>query len=165
MENRTKDDLPFSARYALPLHVSENLGEVSWDAVAQLSTDFQIKCDEKGARVRKVVKELQLSRMVLMDRIRHGCRGGGIEPKLLVEITRLLQRCERMAEQYNLDLKEFSTFLHMVSEKLKKEKLARYHGSKVLKSLAPIEEELTRFKEKSEPAETGRKKSGRRNGR
>ena len=51
------NELPFSARYALPAQVSENLGDVSWESVVQLSTDFQVRTEEKRTKVRKVIKD------------------------------------------------------------------------------------------------------------
>lgn len=137
----TQEELPFSARYSLPAQVSANLKEVSWETVVQLSSDFQVKSDEKSSKVKKVLKELQMSRLLLMDRIRGG-KEGAIDPQLLVDIVKLLQRCEEIAQQYDVDLHEFSKFLYLISEKLKKEKLARYHGHAHMGSMAPIKEGL-----------------------
>jgi len=137
------NELPFSARYALPVQVSENLGDVSWESVVQLSTDFQAKTDEKRAKVRKIIKELQMSRLLLMDRIRRGAKDGRIDPRLLVDIVKLLQRCEEVAEEYDLDLKEFSTYLYLVSEKLKKEKITRHEGAAAMMRAAPMKEGLS----------------------
>lgn len=159
MVNKTAE-LPFSARYSLPVHISQNLGEVSWETVAQLSTDFQVKVEEKSSKVKKVIKELQMSRLLLMDKIRQRSRGGRIEPQLLVDVVRLLQRCEEVAVDYDLDLHEFSTFLYLISEKLKKEKIASYKGEKSLARIVPIKDELSSFKDKIEPL--GKKKGSRR---
>lgn len=152
-------DLPFSSRYSLPLHVSRGLGEVSWDTVAELSVDFQAKAEGKHERVRKVIKELQLARLLLMDRIRQGSQGGRIDPKLLVDVVRLLQRCEEVALEYDIDLKEFSSFLYLISEKLKGEKLSRHPGNSGMAGIVPIKEELEIYKEKSESrAKKGKRK-------
>ena len=123
------NELPFSARYSLPAQVSENLGDVSWESVVQLSTDFQVRTEEKRAKVRKVIKELQMSRLILMERISKGTREGRIDPRLLVDVVKLLQRCEAAMEEHDIDLKEFSTYLYLVSEKLKKEKMTRHEGT------------------------------------
>jgi hypothetical protein len=157
--NTPEKELPFSARYSLPLRVSEGLGEVSWETVAQLSTDFQIKTVEKRSRVKSVLRELQMTRLLLLDRIKNSARGGGaVDPKLLVGIVKLLQRCEAVSEEYDVDLKEFSSFLYLISEKLKKEKLARHAGSPGVLGVAPIKEELDDYKSKSEGA---KKKGGK----
>lgn len=154
------EELPFSARYSLPAQVADNLGEVSWETVAQLSCDFQAKSEHKGSEVKKVIKELQMTRLLLMDRIKNSTREGGrIDPQLLVDIVRLLQRCEEVTQQYEIDLKDFSSFLYLVSEKLKKEKLAFHQGGRGLRGIVPIKEELAGYKAKSEPS--GGKKKGR----
>ena len=151
----TKNMPPFSERYSLPVQVSENLQTVSWETVVQLSSEFQLKSDEKSSKVKKVIKELQLSRLLLMDKIRQS-KGGAIEPKLLVDIVKLLQRCEEVAMQYDVDLKEFSQFLFLISEKLKKEKIAHYKGQAHMNLIAPIKEELAHLKYKSKSLMKGK---------
>jgi hypothetical protein len=154
------NELPFSARYALPAQVSENLGDVSWESVVQLSTDFQVRTEEKRAKVRKLVKELQMSRLILMERISKGTREGRIDPKLLVDVVKLLQRCEAGMEEHDIDLKEFSTYLYLVSEKLKKEKMTRHEGAGLCK-IAPMKEDFASLRaEKGKPSPS--KKSGKR---
>ncbi|MFA5930390.1 MAG: hypothetical protein WC861_05905 [Candidatus Micrarchaeia archaeon] len=103
------NELPFSARYSLPVQVS------------------------------KLIKELQMSRLILMERISRGTREGRIDPRLLVDVVRLLQRCEDAMEEHDIDLKEFSTYLYLVSEKLKKEKMARHEGAG-MSGIAPMRE-------------------------
>lgn len=144
-------ELPFSSKYSLPLHVADGLGEVSWETVAQMSTGFQAKSSEKQGKLQGVLKELQMTRLLLMDRIRH-CReeDGKIDPQLLVDVVKLLQKCERVSEEYGVDLKEFSSFLYLISEKLKKEKLARHAGTAGMLGMRPIKEELDDYKSKSE---------------
>ncbi len=154
-------ELPFSARYSLPAQVSENLGEVSWETVAQLSCDFQVKVEKKGSKVKKIIKELQMSRLLLMDKIQHRRGGERLEPQLLIDVVHLLQRCEEVAVEYDLDLREFSTFLYLISEKLKKEKIAKYEGKKALSSICPIKDELALFKDRGEPS-SGKKERKRR---
>ena len=159
MATEQAHELPFSARYALPVQVSQNLGDVSWESVVQLSTDFQARTGEKRERVRKIIKELQMSRLLLMERISKGTREGRIDPKLLVDVVRLLQRCEQAMEEHDIDLKEFSTYLYLVSEKLKKEKMARHEGAGLCK-IAPMKEGFARLK-----SEKGRMVPGKRNGK
>jgi uncharacterized LabA/DUF88 family protein len=159
MPTQKQQELPFSARYSLPAQLASGLGEVSWESVAQLSTEFQVRIDQKSSRVKKIIKEIQMSRLLLLDRIRQGSRAGKIDPKLLVDITRLLQRCEEIAEQYDVDLTEFSTFLFLISEKLKKEKIARISGHRELAHLRPIPEDFEKFKDRLAPAK--RRKRGK----
>jgi len=152
-------ELPFSARYSLPAQVSQNLGEVSWESVVQLSTDFQAHTTEKREKVRKIIKELQMSRLILMERIRKGTREDRIDPQLLVDVVKLLQRCEEVAEEYDMDLREFSNYLYLVSEKLKKEKIARHEGAMSMVHAAPMKEGLsTRERGRAAARKSGKKK-------
>ena len=154
------NELPFSARYSLPAQVSENLGDVSWESVVQLSTDFQARTVEKRTKVRKVIKELQMSRLILMERISRGTREGRIDPRLLVDVVKLLQRCEEAMDEHDIDLKEFSTYLYLVSEKLKKEKINRHAGDAGMCHVSPLKEGFERLKGRGGLAPFG-KKNGR----
>jgi len=153
-------ELPFSARYSLPAHVSGSLGDVSWESVVQLSTDFQARTSTKRTKVRKIIKELQMSRLILLERIRRGTREGRIDPQLLVDVVRLLQRCEEVAEEYDLDLKEFSTYLYLVSEKLKKEKIARHEGASAMMRAVPIKGDFSHLL-----AESGKRAAPKKRGK
>lgn len=147
-----KDDLPFSARYALPAHVSQSLSDMSWETVIQLSCDYQAKASEHEGKAKKLVKELQMTRLLLMERIKEGTASGRIDPQLLIDVVHLLERSEEVANQYDIDLKEFSRFLYMLVEKLKKERLARHEGRALISRHQPISSSLARFKGKSEPS-------------
>ena len=159
MATQQEQELPFSARYSLPAQVSQNLGEVSWESVVQLSTDFQARTTEKRDKVRKIIKELQMSRLLLLDKIRRGTREGRIDPQLLVDVVKLLQRCEEVAEEYDLDLRDFSSYLYLVSEKLKKEKIARHEGALSLMHASLMKEgPNTREKARTAARKNGKKK-------
>jgi hypothetical protein len=119
---------PFSARYSLPARLADNLDEMTWENVSKMSPDFQINVEEHRIEARRTLRELQLSRLLLLDRIRQGSKDGRIDPKLLVEAVRLLERAEEVSKLYGIDLSEFARFLFLVSEKLKREKLAKHRG-------------------------------------
>src|SRR3989344_9212895 len=156
MGSEKSAQLPFSARYSLPAQVSGDLGEVSWETVVQLSSDFQFRSEEKRTKVKKLVRELQLTRLLLMERIRRGTSEGAADPRLLVDLVKLLQHCEDVAVEYDVDLKDFSSFVYLLIEKLKKEKLAKHSGDREMRSISPMEEELTSFKARSEPPGRGK---------
>ncbi|MEM4347976.1 MAG: hypothetical protein QXN37_00175 [Candidatus Anstonellaceae archaeon] len=144
-----KQDEPFSARYSLPAQISQNLGEVSWETVVQLSSDFQIKVEHKSQKLRKIIKELQMARLLLLEKIR-ARKDGKIPPRILVDVVKLLQKSEEVAQEYDVDLHQFSTFLYIIIEKLKKEKLEKYGGQSGIASMCPIKDELLALKEKGE---------------
>ena len=140
--------------------MSENLGEVPWESVVQLSSDFQVRISEKRTRVRKIIKELQMSRLILLERIRKGSQEGRIDPKLLVDVVKLLQRCEGAMEEHDIDLKEFSTYLFLVAEKLKKEKMARHEGDAGILHSKPMKEGVAALNWKARRT-AGAKKGGK----
>lgn len=150
-------ELPFSARYSLPAQLAGNLEDVSWETVVEISSDFQARADVTRGRVKKLVRELQLTRMVLMERIRRGAKAGAIDPRLLVDLVKLLQRCEEVTTEYDVDLGEFSSFVYLMVEKLKKEKLAKHAGEREMARMRPIGEELSSFKTRAEPLWKDRK--------
>ncbi|MCX6769240.1 MAG: hypothetical protein NT051_01005 [Candidatus Micrarchaeota archaeon] len=143
------DDLPFSARYSLPVQVSQNLSEVSWDTVIQLSSDFQTSTKGSEGKARKVIKELQMTRLILLEKIRESAKDGRIDPKLLVDVVKLLQRCEEVTAQYEIDLKEFSRFIYLISEKLKREKLARHEILAGMGKMVPMKDDLAQGSSKA----------------
>jgi hypothetical protein len=144
-------ELPFSARYSLPVQVAEDLKDVSWETVVELSSDFQFKAEEKRSKVRSLIRELQLTRMLLVGKIKRGTKDGRIDPRLLVELVKLLQRCEEVTKEYEVDLGDFSNFVFLLIEKLKKEKLAKHSGDREMRHMRPIGEELSSFKTRAEP--------------
>ena len=144
-------ELPFSARYSLPAQVAGDLKDVSWETVVELSNDYQVRADMTKSKLKKLVRELQLTRMLLMDRIRRGAKGGAMDPRLLVDLVKLLQRCEEVTQEYDIDLGEFSSFVYLMVEKLKKEKLAKHTGDREMGHMRPIGEELGSFKTRAEP--------------
>ena len=152
MASNSEAELPFSARYSLPSHLAGDLEDVSWETVVELSSDFQFKSEEKRTKVRKLIRELQLTRMLLMGRIKRGAKQGAVDPKLLVDLVKLLQRCEEVTADYDVDLGDFSNFVYLLIEKLKKEKLAKHSGEREMGRLRPIREELGSFKTRAEPA-------------
>ena|SRR3989344_1706567 len=160
MGSEKSAQLPFSARYSLPAQVSGDLGEVSWETVVQLSSDFQFRAEEKRTKVKKLIRELQMSRLLLMERVRRGAQSGSVDPKVLVDLVKLLQRCEEVMGEYDVDLQDFSTFVYLLIEKLKKEKLSKHAGEREMSRLAPIQDELASFKARTEPAgKSGKKRA------
>jgi hypothetical protein len=145
--------LPFSLRYSFPAHIAENIDHLSWDTVIQLSSDFTISSKEKSEKIRKIIKELHMTRLILLEKIRANLAGGKIDPKILVDVVHLLEKCERLADEYDIDLQNFTSFLYVIVEKLKKEKLAYHKGtlfSEIKNSKGPMKEEFLKFKEAKE---------------
>ncbi|MFH1306546.1 MAG: hypothetical protein ABIH83_02735 [Candidatus Micrarchaeota archaeon] len=150
------------AKYALPPHIFKQVENVSWDVVIDLSTSYSAEIKHKSPKLKKIEKELNMTRLLLMESIREQEKEGRIDPKLLVDLVNLLQKCERMAQEYEIDLKKFNSFLYLLIEKVKKHKMARHEGPKLntYKKISPLSEKtLEYFKVKSErKGKKGKKK-------
>lgn len=141
----------FSARYGLPTHIVQNIGDTPWETVVTMAKGFPEHAHAKSPEIRKLQKEISLKRMLLTEMALEQARGGRLDPRLLVDLVKLLGKCEKLAKDYDLDLHEFNSFLSLVIEKVKREKLARHAPNKSIAKFAPMEEaEIDRMKKKSE---------------
>lgn len=143
----------FSSRYSLPSHLVDNIGDTSWETVVSMGRGLSGLAAHRIPEVRRLGREIALKRMLLMERALDHSESGGFDPKLLVDLVRLLERCENMAEEYDLDLREFNSFLALVIEKVKKEKMNRHEPVRKssISRFAPMDEdEMERMKKQSE---------------
>lgn len=147
-----------SARYALPSQVAEHIGDMPWETVIGMASSMSARHESHSPEVRKLSKEIALKRLILLEKARVCSAEGKFDPRLLVDLVRLLEKCERMAKDYEMDLGDFNTFLYLLIAKVKKEKLARHEPQKrQIAGFSPMDEnELDEMKRKSESI--GRKK-------
>jgi hypothetical protein len=148
-----QDELTFSERYGLPSHIVQNLGETPWETIITLGRGFSDKNEGKSPQIRKLQKEISLKRMLLAEMALEQSKEGKLEPGLLVSMVKLLERCEKMAQEYDMDLRDFNSFLALLIEKAKREKLHRHEGEakRSITHFAPIdEEEMKKLKGRSE---------------
>ncbi len=162
----------FSARYGLPTHIVQNIGDTPWETIVTMAKEFPEHAKEKHPKIRRLQKEIAMERLLLTEMAVEQSREGRMDPKLLVDMIKLLGKCERMAQEYDLDLREYNAFLTLLIEKVKREKLAR-HDVDVKRSIArfePMDEaEIDRMKRKSESyqgyvGKAAKKKKKKRNG-
>lgn len=143
-----------SARPPLPAHLSENLQDLSWDTLMDMGGDFSARSRTRTPALARLEKEVHLSRLLLMERAREQHADGALDPRLLADTVRLLERCEDAARQHQADWGEFNAFLQLVLEKVKKSKLARHDGPRAPRSRRPFSphdwQELERLKGRSE---------------
>lgn len=144
------DSIP-PAGSQLPSHLSARLDEMSWEAIADLSTSFEAKIQERKPEVVKLHKEISMTRLLLLERAREQGEYGKVDPALLVDMVRLLERCENLTSQYGMDLDEFNKFLTLMVAKVKRHKLIRHEGAHGMVHFKPMDEsELDEMKKKSE---------------
>lgn len=142
----------FSAKYGLPSELAKGIGDTTWETVIAMGGGLESASKSQRPEVQKLIKEISLKRMMLLERALENSHEGAFDPKLLVDAVKLLNKCESMAQRYDLDLKEFGAYIALVVEKVKKEKLARHEAPKrSITRFAPMdEEELEKFKKKTE---------------
>ncbi|MBI4399371.1 hypothetical protein HY570_01355 [Candidatus Micrarchaeota archaeon] len=86
--------------------------------------------DNEGVPI-KLHKELAITRLILSERLKHADKEQVTpDSKLLVDLVKLLKRCEKLSTLYELNLDKWSSFILAIIEKLKKEKLLVYKSKK-----------------------------------
>jgi len=153
-----------ASRYAIPSQVMEKLGEIPWEAVLGMATAISDTNKLRTPYVKKLQKEIELHRLLLMERARLHSKEGKFDPKLFVDSVRLLEKCEKLAHDYDMDLHEFNSFLYLFIQKVKKEKLARHEsGRRQISHYTPMDEdEIERLKRKSEKGGPSGRSGGKR---
>jgi len=141
-----------SSRYTLPAQVAEHIQDMPWETVIGMASSMTARHESHSPQVRKLAKEIALKRMLLIEKVRLCSGEGKFDPRLLVDLVRLLEKCEGMAKEYEMDLDDFNTFLYLLISKVKKEKLARHEAPKrQITAFSPMDEnELEEMKRKSE---------------
>ncbi len=101
---------------------------MSWETVVALSSEFGAHLREKRPELARLHKELAMTRLLLMEKAREQGAGSRVDPRLLVDLVRLLERSEKAAAGGGMDLDRFNTFVYLMIQKVKTERLARHEG-------------------------------------
>lgn len=145
-----RDKLILKYKHLLPPGIETELEKMSWEAIANLAHTFQVKITRETKELRKLDREIALTRLILQERIKYGAARKGFDSKFLVDLVRLLERLEKLAIQYEVDLDEFLLFIYILIEKMKKERLIVYEPSR---RTFIGKEKLTEFARLKETAE------------
>jgi len=124
-----KDTELLSMRYTLPAGLEKELENMPWETVANLANTFKLKIEGENAELKKLEKEIEFTRLIVLQRIAHHQKVGGFDYKFFVDLVNLLERCEKLAAQHEVDLEEFTRFVYILIEKMKKEKLIVYESN------------------------------------
>lgn len=140
-----------SSRY-LPEHIEGQLENISWESIFEMGKSHSASIAGKGEKARRLEKEMNMACLFLMEKIRDKKGAESIEPQLLVDTVRLMQKSQAMACEYELDLEKFNSFLNIILQKLKKHKMERHDGdaSAQYRSMSPLSEKIEKYKEKTE---------------
>lgn len=131
--------------------MTDRLDELPWETIVEMSPGFAARHEGKKPELARLSKQISMTRLLLMEKAREQS-GRALDPAVLVELVRLLQRCEKMTLDYEMDLSDFNHFLFLLISKVKREKLARHEGRHaMLRTFRPMDEhEMEGFKKKSE---------------
>jgi hypothetical protein len=144
------DYRPFAEKYSLPEDLHAQLHNVSWESIVEMAGDFTVVSAESAEQNRKLKKEIEVLRAILLDRIKRASRKNSFDSRLLCDVVRLLERCEAMTGRNELDTNEFRMFLFLIIEKLKREKLGVYDVKKQSIRAPPPVVDFAQLKYKSE---------------
>ena len=116
------------SRDRIPKALIEHLDDLSWDAVANLADEFRVKTLKDTSELRAVQKELELTRMILLDKLRAtaGKEGVALDASFLKQLIGLLKRSYEISIRYEVDADSFMVLISLIIEKMKKEKLVVY---------------------------------------
>lgn len=120
------EGLTFSERYGLPSQIVREIGDTPWETIVTMAKGFSSRVEGQSSEIGRLQKEIALERMLLAEKAREQSETGSLDPSLLVGLVRLLGKCERMAHDYQVDMRESTTYIALLIEKVKKEKMRRH---------------------------------------
>lgn len=114
-------------REKVPKALAENIQELSWETIANLAETFRIRILKNTAELRKVQKELELTKMILIEKLRSAGKGKTVlDAAFMKHLIDLMERAYKLSIQYEIDADSFMVLIALILEKLKKEKLIVY---------------------------------------
>jgi hypothetical protein len=144
------DYRPLSEKYPISSELHGQLHNISWDSIVEMASDFTVESEGSAEKSRKLKKEIEVLRAMLLERISRSSKKNSFDLRLLCDVVRLLERCEEMAGQSEMDTNEFRMFLFLIIEKLKKEKLGVYDVKKQSAHIPMPQTDFAQMKYKSE---------------
>lgn len=127
-EERVREEEERLLKYKgiIPPGMEKTIERTSWGTIANLASDIKIRAARRTIEIEKLEKEIAMTKLILVGKIKEMEAKGEFEPKFLVDLVKLLDRFDKLAAQYNVDLSDFTRFIYILIEKMKKEKLIVY---------------------------------------
>ena len=127
---KTRGPGELERRFEIPKVVRENVENIDWATAANLANEFRIAAKRDSVEIRALEKKIYMHRMVLAHRLEKADEGAvEFDAKFFTRIVRLLEESEKLSRKHRVDLGEFSSFLWVILEKMKKEKLVCFEGA------------------------------------
>lgn len=105
----------------------EKAGDKSWEEIALIARDLEIKIEHDDEEARHLEKKMRTIKQVLYESMSDPQRMKQMGPKFYVRLTKILEEMEARLKLYRADKHEFVFFLRMLIGKLRKEKLIVTH--------------------------------------
>jgi hypothetical protein len=105
----------------------EKAMDKSWEEIALIARDLEIRIDHEDAEARVLEKKMRTVKQVLYESMSDPERMKHLSPKFYVRLSKILEEMETRLKLYRADKHEFVFFLRMLIGKLRKEKLIVTH--------------------------------------
>ncbi len=105
------------------------LHNMPWETLANLAHTLQVRVGGKRENLRAMQRQVDLTKLLIAERLK-----GGSDPqfdaKFYLDLIRLLEKMEQMSIEYEVNIDEFLLFLHLLIEKMRRERLVVYDAEK-----------------------------------
>ena len=126
----------------------EKVGDKSWEEIALIARDLEIKIDHEDEDAKQLEKKMRVVKQVLYETMNDPERMRHLSSKFYVRLNTILDEMEGKLKKYRAERQEFVVFLRIILTKLKKEKLVVTH--KLDRKM-----EFGKHKEDAEPKKKG----------
>jgi len=127
--------------------LSQIIESEDWDALALALISMPVDIRRDTPKLRRIAKELELTKHILYNQIRQLNGNNSIETSLYVCSVKSIHRIEKRLSDYGGGSSQFLMFLGLILEKFKKQKLR-------IKKPREIREKFGRMKEVVEYADS-----------
>ena len=105
----------------------EKVGDKSWEEIALIARDLEIKIEHEDEEARQLEKKMQVIKQVLYETMQDPQRMKHLSSKFYVRLNKLMEEMDSKLKKYRADRQEFVVFIRILLTKLKKEKLVVTH--------------------------------------
>ena len=123
---REEEERLLKYKGVIPLEREKTIETTSWGTIANLATEVKVRAESRTVEMERLEKEVAMTKMILVEKIKEMDAKGKFEPKFLVSLVKLLDHFDKLATESRVDLSDFTRFIYILIEKMKKEKLIVY---------------------------------------
>lgn len=105
----------------------EKAGDKSWEEIALIARDLEVRIENDDEEARKLEKKLRVIKQVLYETMQDPQRMKHLSSKFYVRLTGVMEEMEEKLKRYRAEEQEFVLFLKILLSKLRKEGLVVTH--------------------------------------